>query len=298
MAARFHHKPVDTTSVSRLDEVASELYRLAPEEFTAARRQYEKEARQAGDRELAARVHTLAKPSVAAWLANQLVRERQDELLALTDLGASLREATERLAGDELRQLSRQQHELVYVLVQQARQLARASGHSVSENTSRALEETLHAALADEHAAQQLLAGRLTETLQRTGFGDTAAPDPGTPLRVAPEPAAGQQAHVEEHARRAEHDLAEAKRALSDATKARDQAQAQAADADQDADAAEGEVEQLRRQLNEASAAAAEADRNRRACATVLRRAEGAVSDAERRHADALQRRDRLARGT
>jgi hypothetical protein len=142
-------KSADAKSAPCLDEVADELYGLPPEEFTAARTRYEKQARQAGDRELAARLHSLAKPSVAAWLANQLVRERRDELLPLAQLGAGLREATEKLAGDELRQLSRQQHELLYALVQQARQLARASGRSVSEDTARRLEDTLQAAVAD-----------------------------------------------------------------------------------------------------------------------------------------------------
>lgn len=289
-------KPADAASVPYLDEVADELYGLPPEEFTAARNRYENQARQAGDRELAAHVHSLTKPSVAAWLANQLVRERRDELLPLAELGAGLREATEKLAGDELRELSRQQHELVYALVQEARQLARATGHSVSEDTARRLEDTLQAAVADEHAAEQLLAARLTESLHYTGFGDMSAPYAGATIRETSKPTVRRQPRGNESMRRAEHDLAEAERAVTEARKARADAQAQADDADQVAQAAEDEVERLRQLLHEASTAASEADRRRSQQITAMRQADHAVSEAERRHADAQQRRDRHGR--
>ena len=96
-----------------IEEIADELYGLPPEEFTAARTRYEKAAKAAGERDEAARIHSLAKPTVTAWLANQLAREHRDELEPLLELGAGLRDATRNLAGDQLRALSRQQHELV-----------------------------------------------------------------------------------------------------------------------------------------------------------------------------------------
>jgi hypothetical protein len=210
--------------VTSFDEVADELYGLPPEEFTAARTAHEKQVRKDGDRELAARIHSLTKPSAAAWLANQLARKRRDELQPLLELGSGLREATERLAGDQLRQLSRQQHELVHALVQQARQLARTSGHAVSDGTANGLEDTLHAALADEQAAQQLLAGRLIEALHRTGFGDiVAAGAARTPTKAAA-PAKSQRPRDDEQRRQADHEVAAAERALTAATKAGDDA--------------------------------------------------------------------------
>jgi len=144
------------------DSVADELYSLTPEEFTAARTAREKEARAQGDRQLAERIHGLSKPSVVAWLANQLVRERADEIGPLLDLGGQLREATAALQGEALRALSQQRHQIVYALVQQARAIASAAGHRVSEDAARGLEQTLSAALADEAAGQRLAAGRLT----------------------------------------------------------------------------------------------------------------------------------------
>src|SRR5258706_2896267 len=158
------------------DEIAAELYGLAPREFTAARNARATGARQAGDKALADAVGALGKPAMVGWLANQLVRERPDEVRALLDLGESLREATASLAGDQLRELSRQQRQVVYALVQQARSVANAAGHPVSEDTARGLEETLHAAMADPDAAAQLAAGQLTGALSRSGFpGDAAA---------------------------------------------------------------------------------------------------------------------------
>ena len=295
MPARSHTRAADTTSSTTLDEVADELYGLPPEEFTAARTSHEKQARQAGDRELAAAIHRLGKPTIAAWLANQLAREQADELRALPELGANLRQATERLVGDELRHLSRQRHELVYALVQQARQLARATGHPVSEGTARALDDTLQAALADEHAAEQLLAGRLVEPLQR--IGDWPVTDAGAPVRQIATPAPPRRPHRDDELRRAEHDLAEAEQALAETTKARHNAEAQEAEADRTAQAAHEQVEALRGQLEEATAAASEADRRRHELDRALRQAKRAVSDAERRLTDAQERRDRQAGG-
>lgn len=286
MSARSHAQASHSSSAP-LDEVADELYGLAPGEFTRARTAYEKEARQAGNQELARCIHRLAKPTVAAWLANLLSREQREELLALPELGAGLRQATERLDGDELRQLSRHQHELVYALVEQGRKLARASGHPVSEATARALEDTLYAALADEHAAEQLLAGRLIEPLGRSGFGDWPTIDARVRTQAAPSPARQRLPRRDEEPRRAERDLAEAEQALTDAMEARDEAAAQAADADQAVGVAQAEVEVLRRQLDEARAAASEAVRHRRDLGKELQRAERAVSEAERRRADA-----------
>ena len=298
MPARSHPRPPDTASAATLDEVADELYGLAPEEFTAARTGHEKQARQAGDREKAAAIHRLAKPAIAAWLANQLVRERRDELQALPELGAGLRQATERLAGDELRDLSRQQHEVIYALVQQATELARASGHPVSEATAQGLEGTLHAALADQHAAERLLTGRLTEPLERHGFGDWVGSDSAIPVTDSGKPVPQRRQHRDQELRRNKHDVDQAERILTDAMEARDRSQARTAEAEQAAQLAEGEVEQLRRQLDEATTAASEANSLRRERVTELQRAERAVNDAQRRRSDAQMRWQRQAGGT
>ena len=156
-----------------IDSVAEELYSLPPERFTAARGVSEKAAKTIGDEQLAAAIHQLRKPSTGAWLANQLVRAHPDEVRSFLDLGPALREATAILSGDQLRELGKQRRQLVHALLQQIRGLARAAGHKISQDTSRGLEDTLHAALADERVADQLRAGRLTNTLQGAGFSPT-----------------------------------------------------------------------------------------------------------------------------
>jgi hypothetical protein len=54
------------------DELADELYALPPEQFTAAPNTRAKEAKAAGEKETAARIAALRKPTVLAWLANPL----------------------------------------------------------------------------------------------------------------------------------------------------------------------------------------------------------------------------------
>jgi len=251
-----------------IEEITDELYGLPPEEFTASRARFEKEAKAAGDRDAAARIHALAKPTVTAWLANQLARDHRDELKPLLELGAGLRDATRNLAGDQLRALSRQRNELVHALVQQARQLARAADRSVSEDVARALADTLQAALADEAAATLLLAGRLTDALHSsefgTGFGDAA--DAGNVIPISRKQSAGrreaeeqQRRLVEQQRRLVEQDLRSAQRALADATAQFNDAQTRAADADQAAAAAHERLEELRQQLENASNSASEA---------------------------------------
>jgi hypothetical protein len=290
-----------------IEEIADELYGLPPEAFTAARTRHEKEAKTAGDRDAAARIHSLAKPTVTAWLANQLVRSHRSELEPLLELGGALRDATQKLDGDQLRELSRQQQKVMYALVQQARALARAAGRSMSEDAARALEDTLRAALADEQAARLLLAGHLTDALHSSDFGSgfgSGSDDMADVIPISRKTAAGsgsqsqlpERAPRDEQRQRAEYALVEASRTLATATSALDDVQARAAGAGQAATSAHERVEKLRQQLEEASSAASDADRHRRELASELERAERAVRGAERRRVEAQLHRDRIAK--
>ena len=266
------------------DQVADELYGLPVDEFVPARTRYEKESRQAGDRDLADRIRGLTKPNQAAWLANQLVRQHRGDLEPLLDLGTRMREATRALAGDQLRQLSRQQHDLVTALVQQARTLGRAQGHKVSEDTARAVSDTLHAALVDEDAAELLLTGRLSAPLHRSGFGDGPAPADVTHLQAARPPRSTPRKTPRATPRTKSDDkLAEAQRALDAATSTRDGRRAEAEQAARAAHDAHAKVDELRSELEQATAIAARADRHQRERDGALRRAEQAVAEAERK---------------
>jgi hypothetical protein len=151
-----------------LDSVADELYGLAPEEFTGVRTERVRQARALGDRPLAAAIGKLRRPSVAAWLANLLVRRAPDEVAALVELGSALRTAHAALDGVALRALSARRREVVGGLLARAREFGRARGQMPSEAMLRELEESFVTVLGDERAAQALTTGRLSTTL-RTG---------------------------------------------------------------------------------------------------------------------------------
>jgi hypothetical protein len=154
-----------------LDSIGEELYGLLPEEFTAARAAQVRAARSTGDRALATAVAALRRPTIGAWLANQLARERTKELEELLNLGKGMREAQESGDGPALRRLSARRHERLTALASDAKALARLRNQTVSENTSRELESTLEAAVAEADAADALRSGRLTVGLSYSGFG-------------------------------------------------------------------------------------------------------------------------------
>ncbi len=175
-----------------LDSVADELYGRSLEEFTVTRNERAKQARAAGDRQLADQIRSLSKPTQAAWLLNQLVRRHADEVELLLELGRELRDVLADVEGDELRELTQQRYRLVSALVEQTRSLAHAGGRRVTDDAARAVRTTLEATLSDESSADALAAGRLTKTLEVTSwFG--VSDEEGRPrkLRESPEPPAG-----------------------------------------------------------------------------------------------------------
>jgi hypothetical protein len=161
-----------------LDSIAGKLYGLAPDAFTSSRSAEVRAARSAGNRELAEAVAQLRRPTVGAWLANQLARECKGELEALLDLGTSMRNAQEAGDGPALRLLTRQRRQMVAGLVSEAKRLARTRDLALSENSTRELENTLEAAVATADAAAALRSGRLTVGLSYSGLGplDLSAP--------------------------------------------------------------------------------------------------------------------------
>ena len=222
-----------------LDSVAADLYGLKPGAFTAARDARAADARRDGDKELAAAIKKLKRPSVSAWLANLLVRERPHEVQRLLSLGDGLRQAQQQLAGEQLRALSQQRHQVVAALVQEATSLAAAEDQSVSPAAQRELQDTLEAALSDSHAAEALAAGRLTVPLSYSGLGTH-----GLGSAPAP-PAGGKNDEASGAARReAEHDLAAAERR-------RDQHGLELARAERERDRVARRIEELTGQLED-----------------------------------------------
>jgi hypothetical protein len=286
------------------DDVADELYALPPDEFIAARREREAQARAAGDRDLAKEIAGLAKPSSAAWVCNLLAREEREEIEGLVELGGMLREAQENLAGDELRALDVQRRRLVAALARQGRALAHAHGHPVSTAVADQVEETLRAALADPDAAGALAEGRLTTALSYSGLGTGDRPSlrvvrPKEPAAKAPKPggrtpkggsasAAARRRDQEEAERRAAEE--QRRRELDQARRVADEAAAAAEEAHDAQVAEESRVARLRTQEEQLRARVEELSGELARLRDECTRAEAELSRAERRQKTAARR--------
>ncbi|MFF3091557.1 hypothetical protein ACFVRB_41925 [Streptomyces nojiriensis] len=82
-----------------VESVTVELYGLRPSEFTKVRGEYVARARKAGDKQLAAAIGALRRPTVATWTAGLLARRRPEEAHSFIQLGEALRAAHRTLDG-------------------------------------------------------------------------------------------------------------------------------------------------------------------------------------------------------
>src|SRR5215470_14930081 len=257
-----------------LEQVADDLYALAPAAFTAARDEQAGRARAAGGAGLAGEIRKLRRPTVSAWLVNLLAREDSGQVDDLLDLGRSLREAQQALDGDRLRELSAERRRLVAALTHEVQRLAADAGQSVSAQVEREVQDTLEAALADQGMADAVRSGRLTKPLSYAGLGqgigisDAVAvwsapaarpPAPARPARKSSAaPREGRETKEDARARR-EAEAAERARQEADAAErnrqdaAEDVREAQAGldEAEQEVTSARVKHQALQRQIDE-----------------------------------------------
>lgn len=168
-----------------VEEVAEELYGLRPAEFVAARDTYVARARAAKDARAAKAIAALRRPSLAAWAANRLARQRQPEAQQFLALGETLREAHRTLDAEQLRAASGQRQQLITALARTAGALAGEAGLSVSDTVLHEIEQTLHGVLADRHLAEQWSKGRLVKTPEAVVGFPPVAPE-AVPAARAP----------------------------------------------------------------------------------------------------------------
>lgn len=226
---------------SEVDAVTARLYAGPLDAFTAARNAEAKQLKAAGDAEAARRVQALKKPTMAAWLVNQLVRAEPGQIELLLDLGRELRAGMSGLSGDELRLLTKRRYQLVSILVNAAIGLAgpRRPGGDVAAD----VQATFEATLSDPDAADQVERGCLVGPLRAAGFGFSARPDV-----VPDEDEPGPDADVVDmaaHRERRAKALEAARRRVAEAQQAAEKADAQRAAVEQaltDAEQAEREA--------------------------------------------------------
>lgn len=246
-------------------EDIDELYALPLGDFTGARNDLEKRLRKEGQRDEAAEVKALRKPTVPAWALNQAARRHAKDVARLIETGRRVRSAQEKLLGGgdrkALDQASAEQRELSRELVRAAVAIGDEAGTATGAAFEDKVGATLRAAAADDEVAAQLAAGRLEreqESVGLLGFGAVPEAKPKRRQKTKDEGAARKTAADE---RQAEARERKRLRALEAAQKAETRAR-KAADAAEKATAkerrtAERAVERLKKAEDEEEAAAA-----------------------------------------
>ena len=203
-----------------VEEAAERLYGLPLEDFTRERDARAKELRKAGEKDAAAAVGKLPKPSQVAWVANQLGRAGADELL---EAGAAMREAQLGGGGREaLREATAAERAAVDALVRDAEELRKLSSDAKDR-----LRTLLHAVAADEELRDRFEAGRITEEPEAGGAWPTgafaAAPAGDRPKRKAAAPKERESAAATR--KREERERKAAERARREAERRREEAE-------------------------------------------------------------------------
>jgi hypothetical protein len=239
-------------------DVAAELYGGSREDFLATRKERAGEARAAGDRDLARRITALRKPTVAAWLVNQMVRRHPDEMAELADLADELGSAQRRGYGERLRSAGERRRDLLRRLDIAVRDLAGEFGMAVGADTAGQVATTFQAAMVDAGALHEVLSGRLSAVLDvdPNGIGQwqsehVTRPRPPAPGKAEPAPDPAVDAT---RTRADEAALTKARARADEAAAARQRAERDLAQAQEVATRADEALARARARLDEAQA--------------------------------------------
>ena len=258
-----------------LDEAVTELYAAPLEEFVAVRTRLA----QAAGRPGAAEIKALRKPTVTAWLLNQLAREHTDVVATVDDLGRRMRAAQAAADMTALRELRPERDAVLRDCVAAVRDVAEEHGRSLSQAGADEVSATVIAALADVESQAALASGMLVKTLSYSGFGEVDIDDAVATrarLRVVTggDDEGGDDEGGTDAADPDEHDLAAAALARAEAEHARVTHEAQVR-----LQTAEAELAQATTELQDAEAALAAA-RERASAARQEARRRGRERDA------------------
>ena len=239
-----------------LDERADALYALPLDRFTAERDALAKTLKADGDKDAAAEVKRLAKPTQAAWAVNAAIREDPKAAQALVEAARTLADAQQELLGGgdaaALRAAAARAREAVDALLD----AAPASGAAVDK-----VRATLHAATVDPEVLEEVAAGRVLRERAASGFGGLDAlphppPRAAAPTKTKRKPAAEKPKRDErrrqEKLRRAKEAEAQAEHELSGAQAALDQIESALAQRRKEVRDAEARVKDARRRRERA----------------------------------------------
>lgn len=203
-----------------LEEAIDELYGVALEDFTRERSRIARELRAAGDRADADAVSKLRKPSVAAWVLNQLARRNRRDVDLLLDAGHRLRETQVAVLGgaekEEFERARKTESDALKRLNRDAEQLLRERGAG-SAGVLKQVDDSLRAAAISPEGRELLARGRFTQPLEAGGFDVFGALAAGAPPAPRKTTRAETRRAAREAVRAAKERLRDAERAAADA---------------------------------------------------------------------------------
>jgi hypothetical protein len=261
---------------SGVDPDVAALYRLPPEEFTAARDALAKRRKQSGDDAGSAAVKALRKPTVAAWALNTLARSRADDVRTLIEVSGKVRDAQRRALstgkGDALRTAGSERLAVVRRLTSATMTLLTTMGRPASASVEEAVAQTLNAVATDEEVGRLLVAGLLSTTAEAAGFGDMtalsiAAPSRGGTHTAKADAAAARKRELEElavAARAAETEAHRLERVAAELSASAEELAGVAAEATRHAEESAHAAARARADADLATKAAAAARKNER----------------------------------
>jgi hypothetical protein len=258
-----------------------ELFTVDPSEFVARRDALAKQLRGAGEKDAAAAVKALRRPSVSVWALNSAARSDPHVVRTFVDTVAEARTAqADALRGggrDALRDAIARQRDSQRAVLDAARRVVDDSGRS-GDGYERELEDALSSIAGSEPLAAALRAGTLTTLTAGAGedlFATlaatvdevataTAPPAPRAKSRARrPEPAPAEPSPRVEKARdevaRHRDDVATIEAELHDAERAARDAEQALERAQRTLDAATNQREEARTRLDKARHALARA---------------------------------------
>lgn len=180
----------DTASMSA-EERIDELFALPADAFTKARDELARTLRAAGDRDGAAQVKALRRPTLAAWALNQLARRDAEGLRRLRECGERLATEQQRVMSgqpNDLRAAQAERRMLTDELVRHVLTALEEAGAAADPHAD-AVRGALDAVALDAESGQAVLAGRLAAPPSPpAGFGALMAVAPAPTDDPAPAP--------------------------------------------------------------------------------------------------------------
>ena len=243
-----------------LEDAIGHLYGVDLDDFAAERTRLAKELRSAGQKDDAAAVAKLRKPTVAAWVLNQLARRNAREIDLLLHAGHRLRTSQAGVVRGGTREAYEQarqaEADALRHLGREAEALLRSERGGATDATVVQIVNGLRAAAVSDEGRERLARGTFVRPPEEpSGFGLLGELVGDLPA-ARPAKARRRGDARREEARRAKAELREARSRLRDAEAALEEAQGAARAAERAvseaaarADAARAEVERLEQAL-------------------------------------------------